>query len=450
MKPMSLLERVMPGLFGAPNVHPLFVHFPIVLWLVALLAWGVGLARKKDGLVTAGRWLTHLALVSAFVTVVTGLMAAESLGHDSPGHDLVHTHKKFMLTTTALGLVTSLVAHLMRARTGLAARALPPALLLATVIVMTLGADRGGLLVYRYSIGTRGDTPPGGQHDHDHGPVAERTDGHGHEHGPPAAEPSDGAASDSGRRADTAAPEGDGHAHEHGGPPTRAEVSPEHEHAAAQPPPEADHGRDHGTQDGRGGATPQTVQVGEQVPDMALPDLEGQVHTLREHLDRGEVLALVWLDPSRLPALPQHERDGAVQEAYGRFHDDVTWVAVCSFSRGEAQGQVGKQTDLLHDVIVQLGRQAKEHVGIYDLILLDEGGRVAERFGVSWVPHVVLIDKAGLVAFSRAIDLDSASDELVTALERALDGEPRDSVPAPHHAGQGSTVPAGAAREADE
>lgn len=158
---MSFLETVLPGLAGMPNSHPVFVHVPLVLWPLAALAWCVGLVRKKDELLTTARWLTHVALASALVTVVAGLRAEDVLGHDSPHHELVHRHKYFMLSTTALGAFASLLAHLTRRRDDRWSRGAVGILLVATVVVMTLGADRGALLVYRHGIGTRVEESPG-------------------------------------------------------------------------------------------------------------------------------------------------------------------------------------------------------------------------------------------------------------------------------------------------
>lgn len=31
------MDALLPGLAGAPNVHPIFVHFPVALWPTALL-----------------------------------------------------------------------------------------------------------------------------------------------------------------------------------------------------------------------------------------------------------------------------------------------------------------------------------------------------------------------------------------------------------------------------
>lgn len=155
--PFPLLQRMLPGLAGARDLHPMFVHFPIALWSAALLFWVLGVARTAEPWLTTARWLTTLALLGAAASVATGLLAEERLGHDSPGHDVVHVHKYFMLATTAAGLVTALVAWLTRKR-GPRWAWTWGASLIVTVALMILGADRGGLLVFGHGVGT---TSPG-------------------------------------------------------------------------------------------------------------------------------------------------------------------------------------------------------------------------------------------------------------------------------------------------
>lgn len=159
----GIMQTVMPGLATSPNIHPVFVHYPIALWTLAALALALGLMRRNEQLVTTSRWLVHLAFASSVLTAMTGLMAESALGHDSPNHELVHTHRKFMLVTTALGGLASLAVHLTRTRTDRKARLLAGGVLLATLMVMTLGADRGAVLVYGHGIGTRKPAPESGR-----------------------------------------------------------------------------------------------------------------------------------------------------------------------------------------------------------------------------------------------------------------------------------------------
>jgi uncharacterized membrane protein len=137
----------------------MFVHFPIALWLSALLFWGLALFRAREDLWAAGRWLLYLGLVGALAAVGTGLWAADQMGHDAPGHDLVHTHRNWMLLTSAVGLVTTAAAFLTRGRATPRVRWLLFGMLLVTGGLTTLGADRGALLVFRYGVGTQVERP---------------------------------------------------------------------------------------------------------------------------------------------------------------------------------------------------------------------------------------------------------------------------------------------------
>jgi uncharacterized membrane protein len=172
------MESILPGLSAAPNLHPMVVHFPIALWLAALLFWSLAVVRKQDDLWRTGRWLLYLGTLGGLVAVGTGFWATEAMGHDSPGHGLVHVHRNFMITTTSLALITAVFAHVTRSSTSARLRFGLVALLGVTAGVLTLGADRGAELVFRYGIGTAGETPPaadGHDHDHDHGDHAPAT-----------------------------------------------------------------------------------------------------------------------------------------------------------------------------------------------------------------------------------------------------------------------------------
>lgn len=172
------MESLLPGLDAVPHLHPLFVHFPIVLWLAALLFWGLAAFRNSDSLFRLGRWLLYLGTAGAAVAVTTGLIAADQLGHESPGHDLVHTHRDFMLIAAGIGLAVTAVAFLLRRRTSQAVRWLLIGGLLATNAVTVLGADRGALLVFGYGIGSAELEPPESSHHHHDG---DDDDHHGEE-----------------------------------------------------------------------------------------------------------------------------------------------------------------------------------------------------------------------------------------------------------------------------
>jgi uncharacterized membrane protein len=162
------MEALLPGLSSLANIHPLFVHFPIALWTTALLFWALALVRDRDHLWAVGRWLVYLSLLASLPSIGSGLWAAETLGHDSSGHDLVHIHRNWMFAASALGLATGSLAFVSRRRGGPGPRWSLLGMLLATVVVTMLGADRGAVLVFGHGMGAASDSPPPVADSHDH------------------------------------------------------------------------------------------------------------------------------------------------------------------------------------------------------------------------------------------------------------------------------------------
>ncbi|MFT7578698.1 MAG: putative membrane protein [Myxococcota bacterium] len=175
------MNGLMPGLDVAPNIHPMLVHFPIVLWVSALALWTLGVARSRSDLFRSGTWFLSIGTLTAVITLISGYLAADGLGHDSPGHDLVHGHRDLMLVATIVGAALTALAWLLRRRQGRLVRWSLVATLLALNAVTTLGADRGALLVYGHGMGTVQNAPSSEppSHDNDDGHHGEAAP-HGH------------------------------------------------------------------------------------------------------------------------------------------------------------------------------------------------------------------------------------------------------------------------------
>ena len=168
------MQDLLPGLDAVRNVHPMLVHLPLGLWPTALGFLLIGALRANDQLFSCGRWLLYLASSSAVVAALSGWNSANGLGHDTLGHDLVHVHRNWMLTATALSAATSLLAFALRGSQRRGSRAAVALALFTTLGVASLGADRGAFLVYGKGVATniQADSPPGAPNGHD--------DGHAH------------------------------------------------------------------------------------------------------------------------------------------------------------------------------------------------------------------------------------------------------------------------------
>ena len=94
---------MLPGLRAALNNHPMFVHFPIALWLAALLFEVFAVWRASDELQRTASRLLYLGTLAAIITVITGLEAQNSV---PPGEAqrAVGIHETLMLIATSLAI----------------------------------------------------------------------------------------------------------------------------------------------------------------------------------------------------------------------------------------------------------------------------------------------------------------------------------------------------------
>lgn len=154
-----------------PNWHPIFVHFSVALLLVAtvILGWSLAIKRAKasDTGVVTGRTMLWLGLVALVATVLAGLQAYYSVGHDAPSHAAMTNHRNWGLASLAAFLLAGAFCWSGRS-TSFKARDL--LLLLASSTLLIVTAYKGGELVYRYGLGVQSlPEVTGDGHDHDHG-----------------------------------------------------------------------------------------------------------------------------------------------------------------------------------------------------------------------------------------------------------------------------------------
>lgn len=173
--PGEIVEAVFPGIVTLDNIHPLLVHFPIaflsVFFLVDLLGTFAG---KSEWRLLAGR-LLYLGTIGAALTVVAGLIAADSVAHSETVHEIMENHENFGITVLTLASLLS-VWRLMGGDTlhG-AVNTLFLVFSAGMVAILILGADLGGSMVYRHGVAVDAAKMPESGHDHDR-------DDHGHDH----------------------------------------------------------------------------------------------------------------------------------------------------------------------------------------------------------------------------------------------------------------------------
>ena len=106
------METFLPGVSSIQNIHPMFVHFPIAFFLVALAMDGLALIWREKYHVVSSQML-YLGTLMAVVTIPTGFLAMNNIAavdprdHNAPGHDFIHIHGDWMVSVT---LVSNLLS----------------------------------------------------------------------------------------------------------------------------------------------------------------------------------------------------------------------------------------------------------------------------------------------------------------------------------------------------
>ena len=141
----------------APNVHPMVVHFPIVLLIMALTADVVyATLRRPNGLAVTVTGLYVAGAIAAGVSLWTGLNPASSVFVPGMAHPLIDDHRMWALATTltagALAMVRVTLHLTGRNRPGRALLGLALAGLVV-ILLMQQTAERGARLVYEQGVG---------------------------------------------------------------------------------------------------------------------------------------------------------------------------------------------------------------------------------------------------------------------------------------------------------
>jgi len=156
------------GLSQMPNLHPVWVHFPIALLPLALVLYIVGISKSKKGLCQAGIITLSLASIAAALALWTGRRAGESIPHGGAIHSLMETHST--LGWAILIGVVLLTAWSFFTNEG--APKAPYAFLIALILLnltVLQQADLGGRLVYVEGAGVKPVMATMKDSEHSHG-----------------------------------------------------------------------------------------------------------------------------------------------------------------------------------------------------------------------------------------------------------------------------------------
>jgi uncharacterized membrane protein len=159
---------VMPGFSQLPNIHPLLVHFPIALLSIFFLLDCFGSIFKLISWRRAASWFLYLGAISALLTVGAGFQAAGSVPHNNIVHEILYQHQILGITVASLALFLSIWRLLAKGLVVSFANLIYQLLSLTLVLTIIMGADLGGLMVYKHGVGTVTSAAATSPHDHSH------------------------------------------------------------------------------------------------------------------------------------------------------------------------------------------------------------------------------------------------------------------------------------------
>lgn len=137
------------------NLHPLVLHFPIAFLFGFFLLDLYGLAFRKQEARKLASGLVYLGAAGAILTAASGLVAAEIVPHGSQVHEIMEWHQRAGLTVCVL----SVMLAVWRRFSGIPASAMANtfSMLISSIIAMVLflGADMGGMMVYKHGVGVQ-------------------------------------------------------------------------------------------------------------------------------------------------------------------------------------------------------------------------------------------------------------------------------------------------------
>lgn len=150
------MQNLLPD--WAPNVHPMLVHFPIAIIILAVFLDFVYLIWKKDWLRNSVMALFPFAVLAGLVTYLSGKQAIDSVSVPMNAELTASYHADWALYTLLyFSCYTAIRAFLFWKKID-GKRFIAILLFLAGLAgcaLLAKTADLGGKLVYKYGVGTQ-------------------------------------------------------------------------------------------------------------------------------------------------------------------------------------------------------------------------------------------------------------------------------------------------------
>jgi uncharacterized membrane protein len=141
----------------APNLHPLFVHFPIALWVAGVVVDVLALTFPRAVWAdVVASFMYPAGATSAVLAYLTGRRAATSVLIPGMANPLVQEHWNWALATTLAFAVVAVCRLWVRFRSPKPRRVLHAAVVVAALLALgslVQTGDRGARLVFEHGVG---------------------------------------------------------------------------------------------------------------------------------------------------------------------------------------------------------------------------------------------------------------------------------------------------------
>ena len=134
-------------------LHPVTVHFTVAFLVAGGIAEGIGILIGRERLERFGGVLVLLGTASVVGTVVTGILAENSINHPPGSTVAIGRHESAGLLVLGVFVVALFWKAWDRGRVRESARPLYAIWLLAAVVLVIVTAWLGGDLVYTHGVG---------------------------------------------------------------------------------------------------------------------------------------------------------------------------------------------------------------------------------------------------------------------------------------------------------
>ncbi len=164
--PAVLMPEFFPGLAVMPNIHPLIVHFPIAFLSAFFILDLLASVINNDNWRNTASTLLYLGVIGVIAAVLAGFQAAETLPHGGDIHEIMESHEHFGLTVAFLTIFLAIWRLFSKSNIKGFANFIHLFVAGLIVLIMSLGADLGGLMVYGHGAGVKPMMVKNFQHSH--------------------------------------------------------------------------------------------------------------------------------------------------------------------------------------------------------------------------------------------------------------------------------------------